>query len=303
MEGLCCIILNYNDASTVISLAGELEKSSCLTDLVIVDNCSRDDSWERLQAFKSGLKDPRVPIHLVKTKENGGYGMGNQAGIDYAMEHLEPDFIIIANPDIHVGDRCILRIKEALKSSEKAAAASAMVMRPDGTKDISFWPLLPWWKELFDTGLITRRLFKRWLQVPLRALPIDPESKCRLAGAVPGSFFMIKMSCFQGQEASRLFDPQVFLYCEEKILGQKLKKRGLSVILAEDESYVHAHSVSIDKSVSSIGAKQKLLHESKLYYMRDYLQAGRVKMAASRVFLTAVLLEVRFLTGVLRMRW
>ena len=47
MDKICCIVLNYNDASTTLSLTEELMASRLLTDLVVVDNCSTDDSWER----------------------------------------------------------------------------------------------------------------------------------------------------------------------------------------------------------------------------------------------------------------
>lgn len=50
---------------------------------------------------------------------------GNQAGINYAVEYLEADYIIIANPDIHVTPRCIERVKHALDNTEDAVMASA----------------------------------------------------------------------------------------------------------------------------------------------------------------------------------
>lgn len=46
-------------------------------------------------------------------------------GIDYAMEYLEPDYIIIANPDIHVTDRCIKRLHQVLETEEDGAVASS----------------------------------------------------------------------------------------------------------------------------------------------------------------------------------
>ena len=49
--------------------------------------------------------------------------------------------------------------------------------------------------------------------------------------------------------------------------------------------------------------KQKLLHESKLYYYREYLHGTPAQMAAARVLLGLVLAEVWFLTVVCRMRW
>ncbi len=54
MDKISCIVLNYNDASTACGLAEELLGISCLDSVVVVDNCSTDDSWERLTAFAAG---------------------------------------------------------------------------------------------------------------------------------------------------------------------------------------------------------------------------------------------------------
>lgn len=320
MDNICCIILNYNDAPTTISLVEELERSRFLSHIVVVDNCSTDDSWQQLSALtnqktrhgrsfgmpgnQDKLEEPGiVTVHLMRTERNGGYGMGNQAGINYALDFLEPDYIVVANPDIHVTDGCIRQVRDALEADFSAAIASAMVVSPEGRPLLSYWDLLPLGKELLDTGLITRRLFRTWLATPVGRLPLGADGQSRQVGALPGSFFMIKAGCFTPQELSELFDAGLFLYCEEKVLGQKLRSRGFRALLVTDAFYVHAHSVSIDKSLTSIGNKQRQLHESKLYYFNNYLHAGSWKMMAARAFLAAVLAEVRFLTGVLRMRW
>lgn len=115
--------------------------------------------------------------------------MGNQAGINYAVEYLEADYIIIANPDIHVTSRCIERVKQALDNTEGAVMASARVTDPQGKDLFSYWTLLPLWKDLLDTGLITRRLFKDMLNTPPYRLPNAGDEGSRLVDAVPGSFF------------------------------------------------------------------------------------------------------------------
>ena len=58
--------------------------------------------------------------------------------------------------------------------------------------------------------------------------------------------------CFTPGDLKELFDKHVFLYYEEKILGQKLKQMGLKELLVTDAYYVHAHSVSIDKAIQRI---------------------------------------------------
>ena len=299
-----CIILNYNDADTAIGLAGELKESLEIDEILLVDNHSADDSWEKLSAFAGGVsggwREENPGIALLRTEKNGGYGYGNQAGIDEAVRLWEPEYVIIANPDIHVTDRCIRKVREALEKTENGAAASAMVASPEGKRLFSYWDLLPFWRDLLDTGPICRRVFKPWLITPPRRLPRGGTAGSRMAGAVPGSFFVLKMSAFPGKYGKEIFDRKVFLYCEEKILAQKLKARGLGVVLVTDAEYIHAHSVSIDRSVAGLAKKQKILHRSKLYYYRRYLGAGPLHMLAARIFLAAVYGEVWLFEAAMR---
>lgn len=273
----------------------ELKESRALQDIIVVDNSSTDGSWDRLKELEDRLSMPH--IHVLRTERNGGYGMGNQAGINYAIEYTNPDYIVIANPDIHVTDRCILRVKQALSLQENGGAASALVVSPEGKRLFSYWDLLPLWKDLLDTEPVARRIFRPWLITPPGRLPKGTDRHSRLVGALPGSFFMLKMGSFTPQEAGELFDEGIFLYYEEKVLGQKLASRGLTEVLVTDASYVHAHSVSIDKSVSAMAGKQRLLHESKLYYYENYLGTGPWGMFFAGVYLRLVLWEVWLLTG------
>ena len=153
------------------------------------------------------------------------------------------------------------------------------------------------WKDLLDTEPFCRRIFKPWLITPAGRLPRGADGRSRVVGALPGSFFMLKMCCFSRREAGSLFDKNIFLYYEEKVLGRKLQSMGLVELLVGDVSYVHAHSVSVDKSLRTMAAKQKILHRSKLYYYKNYLGAGPVRLAAARLFLGLVLGEVWILTG------
>lgn len=297
MDKISCIVLNYNDADTTLGLVKELKALPCLDSVVVVDNCSTDDSWERLKPLET------EGVYVLQTGRNGGYGPGNQAGIDFAAGRLGAGYVIVANPDIHVTGSCIEQVKAALDGTEGCALASAKVVSPEGRELFSYWKLMGIGGDLLDTGLFTRRLFRRLLNVPEERLKRGGTDGSRLVDAVPGSFFMLRLDRFPLGEIERVFDKNIFLYYEEKVLGQKLKALGLKAVLATGCSYVHAHSVSVNKSVSRILDKQRLLHRSKLYYYREYLHAGPVKMAAARAFLAIVLGEVWFLTEVCGMRW
>lgn len=183
MDKISMIILNYNDCPTTLSLVDEVRDYECLDSVVVVDNHSSDDSWKHLQPFNGSGK-----VHAIRMKQNGGYGLGNQEGINYAVDCLEAEYVIIANPDIHVTQRCICRVKDALDRTRGAVAASARVRDPQGGELFSYWTLLPLWKDLLDTGLVTRRLFKAVLNTPSHRLAYAGDEDCRLVDAVPGSF-------------------------------------------------------------------------------------------------------------------
>ena len=202
---ICAVILNYNDAQTTMKLTESWKNSKVIRNIIIVDNCSTDDSWEKLGEFKEELASDhadnpdnldKVQLHLFRTPQNGGYGSGNQAGIDYAVQYLEPDYIIIANPDVQVSDACILRVADALEKQEDGAVASAMVVDVKGQSSFSYWDLQSVWLDLLDTGLVTRRLFRAFLKTPLEKLPLAADGVSRMVGALPGSFFMVKTGCF-----------------------------------------------------------------------------------------------------------
>lgn len=66
---ICAVILNYNDAQTTIKLTESWKNSNAIRNIIIVDNCSTDDSWENLRAFKEEFVSDKVQLHLFRTTE------------------------------------------------------------------------------------------------------------------------------------------------------------------------------------------------------------------------------------------
>lgn len=292
---ISCIILNYNDAETTAELVNSIADYKILNSIVVVDNRSTDDSASRLAALAGGK------VHVIRTEKNGGYGYGNNQGIRYAYENLHASHVLIANPDIKVSEETIRAMSEAFAAITRLAAAAAVTTDGAGNIALSGWRLNGFLGDLLDTGIITRRIFARQLndRPELRAGEGNDKSYVYV-DAIPGSLFLadvhVLMEC-------GLYDEEVFLYYEEKILGFKLKEKGYKTVLLLNRSYVHLHSVSIDRSVKSILKKQALLHESKLYYYKKYLGINRFQELFARAFLGFLMGEIWFLTKVLRMSW
>ena len=70
-------------------------------------------NWENLK--KGSCQKGRNRI-FQNCRKTAVMEAGNQAGIDYAVEYLEPDYIMIANPDVQVSDTCILWVADALEN-------------------------------------------------------------------------------------------------------------------------------------------------------------------------------------------
>lgn len=296
---ISCIILNYNDAETTTGLVKSISGYETLDSIVIVDNHSTDDSAAKLKELAGGK------VHFIRSEKNGGYGHGNNQGIRYAYRMLHATHVLIANPDVKVSEECIRAMKESFFRVNRLAVAAAVTTDGTGAIALSSWRLNGLLGDLLDTGLITRRLLKRWLndRPELKADPGRAQSgKERYAyvDAVAGSLFMadlkILMEC-------GLYDEDVFLYYEEKILGFTLKKKGYRTILLLNRSYVHLHSVSINKNVGSILKKQALLHKSKLHYYKNYLGINRFQECLVRAFLKFLMAEIWFLTEILGLSW
>lgn len=292
-----CIILNYNDAKTTASLVNAIRNYQCLDSIVVVDNHSTDDSPARLKE----LEDEKV--HFLNAPRNGGYGYGNNLGIRYAVHTLKATHVLIANPDVKVSKDCIEAMKQAFSREDRLAVAAAVTKDGKGAVALSSWRLNGLFLDLLDTGLITRRLFGRWLndRPEIRKNRNGNEKKEHAyVDAVLGSLFLadarVLMEC-------GLYDEEVFLYYEEKILGHKLKEKGYKTVLLLDQSYVHLHSVSIKKSVESILKRQALLHESKLHYYKTYLKINRAEEFLVKLFLGFLMVEIWFLTKIVGLSW
>ena len=109
------ILLNYNRAEDTIACLQSLRDISYNNyTIVIVDNASTDDSMKEIdrylqskslecnvyrspdEAMRSQL--PHTRFTVLQTGYNGGYGYGNNIGIQYALKH-GADYVLVLNND------------------------------------------------------------------------------------------------------------------------------------------------------------------------------------------------------------
>lgn len=258
---VACVILNYNDAPTTMKLLEHVKDFSVLDNIVVVDNCSTDDSWERLQSYRS------EKIRLEKSEENGGYGAGNNLGVRYSRETLNADYVLIANPDVIFEEDCVKKLVSTFNDYSDVAVVSA---KQSNSPDCA-------WKNcsVLQYILATSLFFEVWLKIRNYPKSYFKNKNQVEVFAVPGSLLMVDA---RKMVQHGMYDEEFFLYYEEPVLGQKFHDAGLKTVLRLDTSYIHNHHVSISKTYKRWSQQHKILLKSAELFLRKYKKANKIQM-------------------------
>lgn len=262
------IILNYNDFTSTEKLVDLISLYQSIDYIVIVDNCSTDDSAQRFLNKYSEYENICV---MINTK-NGGYSYGNDIGCWYAIEKLKSDFLTIANPDVYFTESFILKQLRAMHKLGDRVGCIGSIMNCYSNIDLpSAWKL-PTYRDCILENLI---LLRRILGNKTRYFCFPSDKKTIEVDVIAGSLFTIGAKTFMNIGG---FDKNTFLYYEENILAYKLKKAGYVNYLITNQSYIHMHSMSIDKTFNSIKKRLDLAYASRMYYLKTYLNCGCLKL-------------------------
>ena len=297
---LAAVILNYNDGDETIEAVRRISEYETLEAVIVVDNASTDGSREKLKAWLREMnhklareerdeEEETEQFHrymLVSSDRNGGYGYGNNLGVQYAYEVAGAEYVLIANPDASFSEDCLKQMLACFEEEDKAAVVSAVLREKDGSLNygLSAWPLRSFAGELLNSGPLSRRIFRDRLRYPASffqgkgALEVD---------VVHGAFLMVDAGRFLTCGG---YDENIFLYGEENVLAFKMREHGWKTILLTGASYGHEGSSTISREHDPV-ARQRMRQASERYYYRQYLGIGRIRQLLAVLFQKLVLLE------------
>lgn len=272
MMDVCFIILNYNGFPETKDLVESLQRwdqSKLSFQTVIVDNCSTDQSFVQLsECFSS--KDC---VDVIRSEKNGGYSYGNNYGARFAIEKYHPQYLAIANPDIKITQDTVIALLKGFQVDNRIAMTAPAMKNTRGEYKL-YAQKLPSFRDDFRacwTEKTSRTIVDNYKTIP-------GEKNMILTEMLPGSFFVVKTPCFQ--EVGML-DEEVFLFCEERILGQRFKNLGYKIVLRSDLFFVHAHSVTIKKAMDNVKT-WRLIWTSRVYYQREYNKVSKLNLVMLR---------------------
>lgn len=277
------IVLNYNDADVTKNFVDHIKKLDNISTIIVVDNASTDDSLVKLES----LRDNRT--HLISTTYNGGYGYGNNIGLKYLYEHLHSKYTLIANPDTEITNEALAALEEFLSCHNEYLMVAPQMLNSKGiVQKNGYFKIPSTIKYILSFGV----LFSKFCN-PFRYRNIDELSNYLDVDCLAGSLLMVDTD---RMVQHCLYDENIFLYCEEIVLGLKCREAGYKAASLLNYSFKHNHSTTIKKAYSTTLQRQRLLVQSKLYVINNYFNSNIISRCLAITMSKISLFETRLIS-------
>ncbi len=239
---LLTIILNWRTADmTLRSAEAALREMAGISGaLTIVDNDSGDGSYEKIRAVvvARGWDKGEIPVRVLQSGHNGGFGAGNNAGIRAGLPGGErPDYIYILNSDAFPDPGAIRKLLEHMEAHPKLGFAGSYIHGDDGAPHrtaFRFPSALGDFEAHFRYGPVSRLLRRKIVAQPI------PQVTTRVDWLAGASMMMRR----EVLDEIGLFDETFFLYFEETELCHRAAMAGHPTDYVRDSSVTHIGSVS-----------------------------------------------------------
>ena len=257
------VILNYRNYNDTIQCVSSLERINYPSfRIIIVDNDSGNGSEEALRE--------RFPDHVfLQTGRNGGYAAGNNAGIRRALEE-GADYVLILNNDTLAVPDFLGKLVAYAESNPLAGVVGPKVVDEEGNLDVTcarrrlsfadyFWLIGPGrWIAPHN----------KWRKMHYYAYDYDFELT-RQVDIISGSCMLIRSKVL---EEIGLLDENTFLFYEEFILHEKMRKTAFFTAIVPSSIVIHRRH----RAINACGRKvmRHSLNSAK-YYLRTYRDFGK----------------------------
>lgn len=266
--------LTFLETKECIESILNTEKLDVDLSIVVVDNASTNDSYDKLSKLFKKNKD----IHFIKNSINLGFAKGNNQGFQYAKHYLKSDFIVCLNNDVIVSQKNINDLILKKYAEHEYAVLGPDILTKDGYHQNplkkSSWTI----KEL--------RLFrlKRYIKIVLSLFYIDKlykdfwetkkidYSNRTIVGDIVGvglhGAFLIFSPLFINKYNG--LNPKTFLYMEEDLLKLQSDFFSDKMIYTSDIQILHkedasSDAINVSNRKKNIKKARILLHSSKVY--------------------------------------
>lgn len=242
MPRLLTVILNWRTPDMTLRAceAALREMAGLEGAITIVDNASGDGSFEAMQAGVTarGWDRGAVPVQVLQSGRNGGFGAGNNFGIRAGLPgDVRPDYVYILNPDAFPDPGAIRALLDHLETHPATGFAGSYIHGDDGAPHRTAFRFPTLWSEL--EGAARFGPISRLLRRHIVAQPI-PQATTRVDWLAGASLMMRR----EVLDRIGLFDETFFLYFEETDLCLRAARAGWPTDYVRGSEVTHIGSVS-----------------------------------------------------------
>lgn len=257
------VVLNYNDHENTKKYIESVKDYNIIDKIIVVDNNSTiKDEIRILKELES------EKVEVLSAQKNGGYAYGNNLGLKYLEKIGNYEFVAISNPDVFVDEETLEECLKYLKEHNKVAIVAPRMHFVSGPARRAAWkkrtPIIDIANSTRLTETILFPIFKKGEYSKKEYEIEDLKVDC-----IAGSFFVAK---YDSLKKVNYLDEGTFLFYEEDILGEKLRRIGLEIHLLNNLKFMHYDSQTIGK-LMNLFRKQDILFDSKIYYQKKYNNA------------------------------
>ena len=229
---LSVIILNYNTRDLLRACLRSVFASDAAggLDVIVVDNCSHDDSAAMVEA-----EFPQVT--LVRSPRNGGFSFGNNQGLRIARGR----YLLLLNPDTEVPPAAFSTLLHFMDEHGEAGVCGPRLVRADGALDLACRRSFPAPDVSFYRIVGLSRLFPHSRRFARYNLTYLDEHELAEVDSVVGACMMVRR---EAMEQAGLLDEEFFMYGEDLDWAFRIKALGWKVYYNPAATVLHYKRVS-----------------------------------------------------------
>ncbi|EKT4519463.1 TPA: glycosyltransferase family 2 protein [Flavobacterium psychrophilum] len=220
------IIVTYNGSKWIEKCINSLLRSIYPINILVVDNCSTDDSVELLKRFSE--------IHLIQSKENLGFGKANNIGIDYALNN-KADYVFLLNQDTWVFDDTISNLVVMAQNNPSFGIVSPMHFSGD--------------EKTLDKGFVT--YYNRNIEE-------NAGKNIAIVPFVNAAAWLVSSACLQKVGG---FESLFGHYGEDRNYCDRVLYHQFQIVIAKNAKICHDRKISRSFKKDLIQSKYKMLSQ------------------------------------------
>lgn len=253
--------------------------------IIIVDNCSPDNSYTELVEKYGEDKD----IEIIHNNENIGFARGNNVGYQRAKKKYSPDYIVLMNNDIILLQNNVFNKIKQLYEKYRFAVLGPLIVSGDG-RILSN----PMRKSLLTLDGVERakKRYKRLIRLNrvgldnlyqnimrivhpyVPSISVEERIRNQLDVGLHGSFLVFSKEYIERFDG---LDPRTFLYFEEDILYLHMLQENLHTLYTPEVCVFHSEDASTNAVCANSRKKNEFVYKNRLASLLVYETVYREK--------------------------